>query len=143
VRQTPIEASDLDEDDAVGPAPGVGVIQVDEQIVLVDELTGRAHALNPTASIVWECLDGQTPIGVIIDDVHAEFGGPRGTIADDITQLARDLGTLGFLDNVARGLAFVPIDVRYTSADECEPDSDPTSRPPSFDSRYVAAPPNG
>ena len=84
--------------------------------------------VRPTASIVWECLDGQAPLGDIIDDFHAEFGGRRETIADDIMRLARDLGTLGFLDNVARDLAFVPIDVRYQAPDDCAPDCRPHDR---------------
>jgi hypothetical protein len=45
------------------------------------------------------------------------------------------------LDNVRRNLASLPMDIEYIDVDECG-EVVPPEVLPSFDARYVAAPPN-
>jgi len=132
----------LDEASVLGPAAHVGDVEVGDQLVLVDGTSGRALALNPTASIVWRCLDGETPLATLIDDLDAAFGAPRDAIAADVVVLARNLGMLGLLDGVGRSLQSLPIDIEFApvDADPCVGDVDAR---PELDDRYLAAPPNG
>ena len=137
-----VSPSELDEATVVAPAAHVGRVDVGDQLVLVDGPAGRALALNPTASIVWQCLDGETPLATLIDELDVAFGAPRDTIAADVMSLAQSLGMLGLLDGVGRSLMSLPVDIEFAPVDE-DPCVGDAPGDPEFDDRYLAAPPNG
>jgi hypothetical protein len=111
--------------------------------VVVDEEAGRGYALNATASLVWKLLDSVSPLGDLIDDVSAAFAAPRADVAGSVHGLVRFFGELGLFDNVTRNISSVPIDIEFVDVDECgEPIPPAAADGPSFDSRYLAAPPN-
>lgn len=119
-----------------------GTVLVDGQAVLVDEREGRAHALNPTGTVVWACLDGAGDLDALIDDLAAEFTAPRAVIAADVVELARQLARLGLLDGFGAAPDAWPEVFAPPTDDECAPD-DPATAPPELDDRYLASPPNG
>lgn len=71
------------------------------EMVLVDVDTGMVHALNPTASLVWQCFDGESPLDVIADDLAEVFEAPADLIRGDVVSIARAAGRAGLLDGVA------------------------------------------
>jgi len=123
------------------PAAHVAGVEVGDGGLLVDEEAGRGYPVNATALLLWGLLDSVSPVGELVDDVGAAFGVPRQDIADGVIGLVRTFGALGLLENVARDFASIPIDIEYVDVDECgETVVGPAG--PSFDERYLSAPPN-
>lgn len=136
-----IVPGDLDGSSIVVPGDHVGIVDVDDRALLVDEFAGRGYALNPTGALVWRLLDGTSALGELIDDIVDAFGASRGEIERSVIGIVGTFGELGLLDNVVRRLESVPIDIEYVDADCAQP-AGPAPEP-TFDSRYLAAPPNG
>lgn len=70
-------------------------------VVVTDEVTGLSASLDPVAGLVWNCLDGRTPLAEIVRDLADAFGAPADVVADDVLRLVRRVGALGLLDGVA------------------------------------------
>ena len=60
--------------------------EVDGCAVLFHEDTGRAFALNETASRIWKMCDGSTSVG----DMSSRLGGPREAAEELVGKLAED-----------------------------------------------------
>lgn len=128
------------ESSVVRRRPDVATVAVGADAVLVDEPDGRAHAVNATGALIWECLDGLGDLAGLVDDVAAEFGADRQTVADDVVGLARDLARLGLLEGFHAAADAWP-EEPAPDDDGCPPEADAPD--PTFDDRYLAAPPNG
>jgi hypothetical protein len=138
-----ISPDEVDDRTVPLPAPHIAFVEVEDRGVVVDEEAGRGYALNATASLVWKLLDSVSPLGDLIDDVSAAFAAPRADVAGSVHGLVRFFGELGLFDNVTRNISSVPIDIEFVDVDECgEPIPPAAADGPSFDSRYLAAPPN-
>lgn len=133
------EPASIDEHSVVRRRRDVGTVALDRDAVLVDPPAGRAHALNPSGALVWQCLDGDETLQALIDDLADAFGADRATVAADVVALARDLARLGLLDGFAADTGAWPAGFAPDHAGECAPDDD---RVAAFDDRYLAAPPN-
>ena len=72
------------------------------------------------------------------------LGAPRDQVADSVVGLASFLGEVGLVDGVRRSLASVPVDIEYVDVDDCGKAIPATAGAtvPTFDDRYLAAPPN-
>jgi hypothetical protein len=55
------------------------------------------HLLNATAALVWSCLDGRAPVGVIVDDIAEGLALARDKVAADMLGLLHELWTAGLL----------------------------------------------
>jgi hypothetical protein len=138
-----ISPDDVDDRTVPLPAPHVAIVAIDDGGLLVDEEAGRGYALNSTASLLWTLFDSASPLGDLIDDVSAAFGAPRPEVAHSVHGLVRFFGEVGLFENVTRNIASVPIDIEYVDVDECgEPIPPDAPEGPSFDARYLVAPPN-
>lgn len=118
----------------------MGTVAVGTAAVLVDEPGGRAHALNATGAVVWECLDGDGDLGDLVDDLAEGFGADRATVAADVLGLARELARLGLLEGFDADADAWPAGFDPAVDDDCAPDG--SAAAPAFDDRYLAAPPN-
>lgn len=139
-----IAPGQVDETTVVAPARHVGTVAVGERAVLVDESAGRGWALNASGALIWRLFDGKSPLGDLVNDLSDVLGAPRHEVADSVVGLASFLGELGLLDGVLRNLASVPVDIEYVDVDDCGEVIPAADLPavPTFDSRYLAAPPN-
>lgn len=136
-----IRPDDINERTVPVPAAHVAFVPVDDGGVIIDESAGRGYALNATASLLWTLLDSVSPLGELVDDVSDVFGVAREEVEDRVHATVRFFAELGLFNNVTRRIESVPIDVEYVDLDECgEPV--PPGPTPSFDDRYVKAPPN-
>ena len=84
------------------PAPGgaVHTVEIDGEAVLLDQSGNRLHHLNPTATLVWTCLDGRASIAEIAVDLSRGFGAPHDSVLADTIAVTRLLGDEGLLANV-------------------------------------------
>ena len=132
----------IDEASVVRAGRAIDTLEVDGQALVIDEAAGRAHALNPTASVVWLCLDGTVDLGGLVDELADAFAGPRDAIAADVLTLVQTCGRLGQLEGIDLDPAALPQEPDADDEDACAPDATFEAGSP-FDDRYLAAPPNG
>lgn len=69
---------------------GVAAVEIDGEVVLLDG-NGHVHLLNPIASLLWACFDGQGSIGEIAADAADAFGVPFSEVQPEILALTQDL----------------------------------------------------
>jgi PqqD family protein of HPr-rel-A system len=92
--------------DVVGPtfvpclAADVSSVVLDGEAVLYDESSHRVHLLNPTATVIWACCDGNGNVDDIATDIAAVLELDRGAVAGDVLETVRDFARLGLLAGV-------------------------------------------
>jgi Coenzyme PQQ synthesis protein D (PqqD)/AhpC/TSA family len=103
------EPSDIHPDDIDGgfvpvARPDAAAVAVGHELVLGRIAAGTTYlqtcALNESGSIVWQCFDGSGTIDEIAADVADVFDAQLEAVAADITALARQVGSAGFLEGV-------------------------------------------
>ncbi|HEX4863220.1 MAG TPA: PqqD family protein, partial [Acidimicrobiales bacterium] len=92
---------DIDADFAPKPRESAVSYRFDDEVLIVDDRTGRIHVLNPIASIVWECFDSTVSLGELAPELAEAFDAPLEVVTTDILVMTRQLGELGLLDGVA------------------------------------------
>jgi hypothetical protein len=53
------------------------------EVVVRVPATGATHVLDPTAALLWQCLDGDSPLQQIFADLAAAFGVAPDVVAAD------------------------------------------------------------
>ena len=96
---------DIDASFAPIPRESAVSYRFDDEVLIVDDRTGRIHVLNSIAAIVWECFDGTVTLGELAPELAEVFETPLEVVTADILAMTRQLGELGLLAGVA---LFVP-----------------------------------
>jgi peroxiredoxin/uncharacterized membrane protein YphA (DoxX/SURF4 family) len=78
----------------------VAMASRDGESVLVDPVTGLVHLLNPTAALVWRCLDGSGNVEEIARDLADVFGRDEAEVRGLVLELVRGFGRQGLLTGV-------------------------------------------
>lgn len=78
----------------------VSIADHEGEMVLVDRASGAVHVLNPTAAIVWQCLDGTGSVDEIVGDIADVFGRDRDEVLDAVLEVVRRFGRQGLLEGV-------------------------------------------
>jgi hypothetical protein len=79
--------------------PELEVVTVGDERVVLGE-SGRLVALNSTASLIFEFLDGDASLAELVDDFTEALGVDRSVVETDVLTFVRDLGENGFLVGV-------------------------------------------
>ena len=58
---------------------------------------GRVHALDPVATLVWRCCDGDASVDQIAAELADVFAMPRATVTRDVATVVDELAALGLL----------------------------------------------
>jgi hypothetical protein len=82
------------------PAPGLAEAVVGEETLLAIEPSRPCLLLNPTASMIWESIDGHTDLATIATRIAHTTGADQAVVSADVLELTRQLGSLGVLSNV-------------------------------------------
>jgi hypothetical protein len=72
-------------------------VDIDGEIVLYDDVRGVLHRLNPTASALWQCLDGTGTLGEIAADMADVFQVDDDQVLADVLAAAHEFGRQGLL----------------------------------------------
>lgn len=75
----------------------LAAVEVGGETVLLDAARGVASHLGPTATVVWHCLDGESSIAGVADDVVAALGVPRDAAIADLRRLVERFARTGLL----------------------------------------------
>ena len=86
---------------AIARRPGVAWALLDH-VVVYDPDSGRVVRLNDSGSLLWQVLDGGTPLGDLAADLSDAFGSDRHAVEADVVALARRLARLGLLAHPAQ-----------------------------------------
>jgi PqqD family protein of HPr-rel-A system len=77
---------------------GLQVRSIDGEVVILDSGRGTMHNLNPTASVIFEAIDGGLSAGEICDEVAARFDVAPEDAERDTRGLIRQLLDLGIVE---------------------------------------------
>ena len=72
-------------------------VEVDGELVLYDDERQVMHRLSPTASALWQCLDGLGTLAEIAADIAAVYSAQPGQVLSDVVQATRHFGEEGLL----------------------------------------------
>lgn len=75
----------------------VASVEIDGEIVMYDDAGRRLHRLNPTAAILWRCLDGSGSLADIASDVAEVYATDVSTVLAELVGLARRFADEGLL----------------------------------------------
>jgi hypothetical protein len=69
--------------------------------VLYDERNNRFHLLNPSANIVWSCLDGTVSLDALSDELAEAFDTPVEVVRVDLMGLVTRFAGEGLLEGIS------------------------------------------
>lgn len=78
----------------------VAAVELDGEAVVYHEEHDSVHTLNATATIVWQWLDGATPLGQVINELAAAFDAAPTAIERDVVELVGELARQGLLEGL-------------------------------------------
>ncbi|MDO8392263.1 MAG: PqqD family protein [Actinomycetota bacterium] len=61
----------------------VAWVQVDREVVVHHHRHGKAYLLEPMAALLWQCLDGESPLAEVFADIADVVAVPVDTVAND------------------------------------------------------------
>jgi hypothetical protein len=79
------------------PRSAVYSVELDGEAVLLDQDANRLHHLNATATLVWACLDGHSPLEAIAADLGAALGVDPAVVLQDTIIVVRSLADEGLI----------------------------------------------
>ena len=88
-------------DSVVVPSPSVAWAPIDDQVVVHRMGARRAFAMDRSASILWQCLDGDSTIGDVLADVAEVAGAPLAVVVEDSLPVVQSWLTEGIAALVA------------------------------------------
>lgn len=95
-----LDPGDIDQSFVPVGRSDVTIGEHDGETVLIDRSSGGVHLLNPTAAIVWQCLDGTGTIADIVADIADVFGQDSGEVTGSVLEVVRRFGRQGLLVGV-------------------------------------------
>jgi hypothetical protein len=78
-------------------AGGLLETRVDEDLVVLDPVTGEYAGLDGTAAAIWGALAGPTTFGELVDRIAADHGVARSDCAPDIATYLESLRRKGLV----------------------------------------------
>ena len=82
-------------------APATFVVELDGEAVVLDEQANRLHLLNRTATVVWNCLDGEVDVAGLAREISDVLELPFEQVLAETLSVVTDLATEGLLDGFA------------------------------------------
>jgi predicted ATPase len=74
------------------------VVELEGEAVVLDEQANRLHLLNRTATLVWNCLDGEVDVAGLAREISEVLGLPFEQVLAETLSVVTDLAAEGLLD---------------------------------------------
>jgi hypothetical protein len=71
---------------------------IDGEMVILDERACKIHQLNATASLIWQCCDGNSTAETIAARVAEQFDCHVETVVEDVRGALCELEALGLIE---------------------------------------------
>jgi hypothetical protein len=84
-------------DKVFGPSEDVVARKIEGETIIIPLVAGIGdleddlYTLNETGQAIWEKLDGEKTIQIIIDELSAEFEAPVEKIQEDVVGIIKEL----------------------------------------------------
>lgn len=88
--------------------PAVADVELDGEVVLYDQRSGRVHVLNRTAATLWACLGTGGTVDDLVDDLVEVYEVPAESLLDDVTTTLARFASEGLVDDDAPWTPLVP-----------------------------------
>lgn len=75
-------------------------VELDGEAVLYHETLNTVHVLNPTATIIWKCLDGSTELEALSAELAELFSEDLDAVRTDVVEAVRTFGRQGLLEGI-------------------------------------------
>jgi Coenzyme PQQ synthesis protein D (PqqD) len=72
---------------------------IDGETLILDRKEGRLHQLNPTASLIWDCCDGNSNLAEIVDRLVAAYEVDASTARKDVEEVLSNLRSSNLLED--------------------------------------------
>jgi len=95
-----LQADDIDMTFVGRVRPDVAAEILDGEAVLYHEGNNTVHMLSPTATILWECLDGAVDLDTLVGELSAAYQVDREQMLRDVVAAVQDFGRRGLLVGV-------------------------------------------
>jgi hypothetical protein len=115
-----MDADEIGTGSRVAGDPAVAEVELDGEAVLYHEALRTVCVLNPTATAIWNRLDGRTDLDAIAEDLAATFGAEVEVVRRDVVSTVRGLGHRGVLAGVAPDPALIA-ELRLLEPDQGAP----------------------
>lgn len=92
-----IPPDDIGSCHAPGPASAIIGVELDSEAVLYHEDLNTVHLLNPTATIIWNSLDGETDLASLTAYLADAFSADLDVVMADVIAVVREFGRQGLL----------------------------------------------
>lgn len=112
----PLAPDDIDEAYAPRVVDDALEIEVEGERVVIGGRWGGSQVLNPTATLIWQFLDGEATLGELIDDFADELGTSRKIVKRDVLEFARSLGRAGLLVDVEEPVEIIELEAQAAPA---------------------------
>lgn len=97
----PSAAQPMPAETAVLARADVAWATVGREVVVRVPASGDAHALDPTAAVLWQCLDGVSPVRLVFTDLAEAFAADVNVVAKDCLPVLRSWLDAGIAVDVA------------------------------------------
>ena len=81
--------------DAVVAQGDVAWVPVDREVVVWHPAAGASFVLDPTAALLWQCLDGESALGDVLADIADVVGAPLADVTADCLPVVESWLTAG------------------------------------------------
>lgn len=95
-----IAPDDIGAEFAPRRAATVATAELEGEAVLLNEADGMVHHLNPSATLLWSCFDGEASLAEIIGDLAEAFEVDATLMTEQVLTMTRDLGRRALLAGV-------------------------------------------
>lgn len=76
----------------------VVTVEIEGEVIVYDEVQEVAHLLSPTATIVWELLDGRSRLEEVAVDLAQAFDVSTELVLGDVLKLVQEFARQGLLE---------------------------------------------
>jgi hypothetical protein len=80
--------------------PDVVQVEVDGEVVLCDDRVKVMHRLNPSAGVLWRCLDGSGSLAEIAGDLADVYQVDAAQVLNEVMATAQQFASAGLLVGV-------------------------------------------
>jgi hypothetical protein len=77
---------------------GLNYRTIDGETVMLNRKDGRLHQLNPTASFIWDCCDGNSNLAEIVDRLAGTYEVDSSTARKDVEEVLSNLRSSNLLE---------------------------------------------
>jgi len=75
---------------------------IEGETVILNRKEGRLHQLNPTASFIWDCCDGNSNLAEIVDRLAGTYEVDSSTARKDVEEVLSNLRSSNLLEGLER-----------------------------------------